>query len=366
MSFLSQGSLEHLLKPFQYYSAEQHLSEMRLLQTCWQLVGTTSQLANPGDFLTCELLGVPIQLRNFKGSLRAFSNVCAHRHCLLTDKTCGNSQSMRCQYHGWEYGSSGRPCKIPAPHNFVPFSKDIQLPQYRVECAGQLVFVNLSESGPSLEEQLGELYPVCVEQFGPNRKAYLNWSRNYPANWKVPVENSLEAYHVPCVHPNTFGEDPGESRSHHTIGERLTSFKTQLPFAHSRLDNLVQHSESWVIRRLGMPTTGEYAQYHVFPNLLFSFTEAISLCQCVTPTSPTRSRSIVRQFGAVGQTMGHHILAESWGRFKAAITAKVLKEDLDLFASIQQGLEGSPHRGILGRCEERIFAFQRYLLNQLA
>ena len=36
-------------------------------------------------------------------------------------------------------------------------------------------------------------------------------------NWKVPIENTLEAYHVPLVHPNTFRENPGSERATHVL-----------------------------------------------------------------------------------------------------------------------------------------------------
>jgi hypothetical protein len=39
-----------------------------------------------------------------------------------------------------------------------------------------------------------------------------------------------------------------------------------------------------------------------------------------------------------------------------------LLEDNGLYADIQRGLAGSPHKGMLGRCEERIHAFQHYVL----
>ena len=65
-------------------------------------------LARPGDFLTFDLLETPILLRNFDGELRAFLNVCPHRHSRLTDKPRGNAEKLRCQYHGWEFNADGR------------------------------------------------------------------------------------------------------------------------------------------------------------------------------------------------------------------------------------------------------------------
>jgi phenylpropionate dioxygenase-like ring-hydroxylating dioxygenase large terminal subunit len=329
----------------------------------WHLVGTADELSKSGDFLTCDLLGRPIQVRNFRGDLRALSNVCAHRHCLISSQSRGSSPSMRCQYHGWEYSSSGRPCKIPAPHNFVPFPKEnVSLRTYRVARAGQLVLVCLDPNAPDLAEQWGEWLGVCEERFGQDWQPYFRWDPNYEANWKVPVENSLEAYHVPCVHPKTFGSDPGAERSQHHLGRNGTAFHTTLPFAHAPLDRYFQAWEGRIVQWLGAPRHDTYSQHHLFPNLLFSFTDAISFCQCVLPTGPNRCRAIVRQFGRHGKAGWQKLLARGWGHLKAAITASIVREDQALFASIQRGLEASDQAGLLGKCEERIHAFHQYLL----
>src|SRR5918995_701064 len=82
-----------------------------------------SELANPGDFLTFDLLETPILLRNFDGELRALLNVCPHRHSKLTEKPRGNTEKLRCQYHGWEYNAEGGTGKIPDAKAFRPWDR---------------------------------------------------------------------------------------------------------------------------------------------------------------------------------------------------------------------------------------------------
>lgn len=363
--FASSTRLPHLLPPSAYWSSDGYERERRaLFVSGWHVVGTSDELAQPGDFITCDLFGHPVQIRNFDGELRALSNVCAHRHCLLTDRPRGASPKMGCQYHGWEYGPDGATRRVPQAKDFAPFDREtLRLPQYRVASRGQLVFVSLDEQGPDLQHFLGPLNAACEERFDNSWQPQLKWDPRYPANWKVPVENTLEAYHVPTIHPATFREAPAEERSRHVFGERHTAFGTNLPFsAHSRIDAWFQRSEVWMSRRLGVAPTGEYWQHHVFPNLLFSFTDMISLCQCVIPTGPNTSRGVVRQFGRVGTSAGpRRWLARTWGRVEAIVTRRILAEDLALYPQIQRGLEASPHRGVLGRCEERIHAFQQYV-----
>lgn len=366
--YVSDSRLPHLLRPSRYWSERHHRRECAgLLRRTWHLVGTTAELARPGDFLTADLAGRPVLVRNFGGELRAVSNVCRHRHCLLTGRSRGRSDRLRCQYHGWEYDRDGRTGRVPDPKDFAPFDRDAdRLPVYRVETCGRLVFASPSGNGPTLREQLGDLYPVCAERFGDGWRESLRWDRPYPANWKVPVENSLEAYHVSDVHPNTFRRGPGEARSRHVIGPGATSFETDLPFDdRSRLAGWYQSCEDAVVRLLGGVPTRSYRQHHVFPNLLFSFTDEISLCHCVIPDGAAASRGVARLFhrDGLGGVGPRRLAAAAWGRVASALTRRILAEDLAIFADIQRGLRASGARGALGRCEERIHAFQRYVLD---
>jgi phenylpropionate dioxygenase-like ring-hydroxylating dioxygenase large terminal subunit len=362
--FSSRERLPHLLPPSSYRCADQHRDEAAaLFLRGWHVVGTLDDVPRPGDFFTADLFGHPVQVRNFGGEARAFSNVCAHRHCLLTSLPRGRSDRMRCQYHGWEYGQDGRTRFIPEPKNFAPFEAGRErLRPYRLSTCGRLMFVAPADEAPDLRDYLGDFFDVCAGRFSDRRQT-LALDPEYPANWKVPVENSLEAYHVPCIHPTTFRADPGEARSTHVLGTRATSFRTDLPFSpHSRLDALYQRFEGCVLRSLGCETTGTYEQHHVFPNLLFSFTDAISLVHCVLPTGPRTSRGVVRQFGLpAGRGGTRRRLGRGWDRVAAAVTRRILEEDMALYPAIQGGLDASENAGVLGRCEERIHAFQAFV-----
>lgn len=364
--YLNSRRLPHLLGPEAYHSADDHAREVAaLFRPAWHLVGSTRELERPGDFLTFDLLGHPVHVRNFDGQLRALSNVCAHRHCLLTSAPHGASDALRCQYHGWEYGPDGRTRRIPEPQNFVPFDRDAhRLPVYRVDTCGQLVFVSLEPHGPTLQEQLGDRFTLLLERFGTDWRETLSWNPDYPANWKVAVENSLEAYHVPSVHPTTFGDDPGSERSTHLLGETATVLTARLPFASARRrDVWVQRMENVVVKGLGRPATAEYSHHHLFPNLLVSLTDLTSFCQSLVPVTATTSRAVVRQFGNRGARSfaPARVMARAWTEGMGSVTRRILAEDASLFASIQRGLEHSPHRGTLGCAEERVHAFQQYV-----
>ncbi len=365
--FVNTSKLPHLLASRDY--SDPHVYQQELsskLRHAWHVVGSTLELAKHGDFMTRWIAGIPVQIRNFHGELRALSNICAHRHAEICSLNFGNSPTMRCQYHGWEYQADGNTGRIPEPKNFVPIDRAATcLPRYALETVGQLVFVNVASQPNSLMNFLGcDFHQLLLERFSANWILALNWQPGYQVNWKIPIENSLEAYHVPSVHPRTFRDDPGAERSTHEILAHRTSLQTSLPFSpHTRLDAAFQRLEGGFVRWLGIAPTGIYQQHHVFPNLLFSFTDAISLVNCVHPLGPQQCLAIVRQFGRLPQSNGfvRRAVAKLWSRLTAAITKKVLHEDMQIFAAIQRGLNHSPHAGVLGICEERIHCFQNYI-----
>jgi len=149
--FLTSERLPHVLSPASYWSEQHYRRELAaLFAPAWHIVGTLDEFERPGDFITCELLGRPIQVRNFAGELVAASNVCAHRHCLISSEASGHTQRMTCQYHGWEYGADGYTRRIPEANNFAPIDREqLRLNVYRVACCGRLVFVCLAEAPPT-------------------------------------------------------------------------------------------------------------------------------------------------------------------------------------------------------------------------
>src|SRR5262249_11899476 len=125
MMFIHKSQLQQLLRPDQYVSDSQYRDELdRVFGPAWHLVATTPDLARPGDFVTADLLGHPLLLRNMEGEIRAFLNVCPHRHSRLTDVARGSSPRLRCQYHGWEFNAEGRTGRIPDAQSFRPFDRE--------------------------------------------------------------------------------------------------------------------------------------------------------------------------------------------------------------------------------------------------
>jgi choline monooxygenase len=178
------------------------LERSKIFGRFWQVVGHGDQLRNPGDFFTCELQGEPLLLvRGMNGELRGFYNVCRHR-AGPPGEGCGNRKLFRCGYHGWTYGLDGALISAPefdGVHDFHP--EEFSLTAVRAEEWSNLTFVNLDNTAEPLIHALGEL-PRQAERFGfPSMKLFERRTYDMKCNWKTYVDNYLEGYHLPSVHP---------------------------------------------------------------------------------------------------------------------------------------------------------------------
>jgi choline monooxygenase len=178
------------------------LEKERLFARTWQVVGHVHQVASPGDYFTTELVGEPLVIvRGQDGQLRGFYNVCRHRAGPAAEG-CGSRKLFRCGYHGWTYGLDGaliNATEIDGVEGFRP--EDFALAPVRTEEWFNLVFVNLDPQARPLRECLGQL-PQQAERFPfAEMKRFERRTYDMKCNWKTYVDNYLEGYHLPSVHP---------------------------------------------------------------------------------------------------------------------------------------------------------------------
>ena len=186
-----------------YTDPSVHLMEQeRIFRRTWQVVGHSHQLAKPGDFFTTELHGEPLLLvRGAGGELRGFYNVCRHRAGPPAEG-CGSRKLFRCGYHGWTYGLDGSLISAPEFEGQEDFSPEqFALIPLRTEEWFNFVFVNLNPTAGPLMNSLAAL-PEQVERFEfAGMKLFQRRTYEMKCNWKTYVDNYLEGYHLPSVHP---------------------------------------------------------------------------------------------------------------------------------------------------------------------
>ena len=121
--------------------------------------------------------------------------------------------------------------------------------------------------------------------------------------------------------------------------------------------------EQFLLKIMGAPFQGKYQHHHVFPNLLVTHTDSLTLFQVVRATGSTTASSNVWQFSrqSLRKNPFSRLTAAMWARVTAWLSHQVLKEDLQIFQHVQRGEQVATEHSIFGRCEERLFAFQKFL-----
>jgi phenylpropionate dioxygenase-like ring-hydroxylating dioxygenase large terminal subunit len=184
----------------------------RLFLNRWLFVGREDEAARAGDYLTIETPAGPVALvRGRDGLLRAFANACRHRGARLLAGR-GSTRAIACPYHAWTYDLDGRLIGAPGMEGVAGFHRaDQGLVPVRLEAWAGFVFIALGEAGPLLG-QLGDL----PERFAPYRFGDMVCTRrtgyDVGCNWKILLENAMEAYHTGVVHGGSLRQQVAEDQ----------------------------------------------------------------------------------------------------------------------------------------------------------
>ena len=187
--------------------AELDLERERVFARTWQLIGREEQVSETGAYFTATIADEPLLVvRGSDGVLRALSNVCRHRAGPVASGH-GRCRAFRCGYHGWSYALDGRLLNTPEFEGVEDFDREANpLPSFAVDTWLGLVFANLDPSPSPLR---GDLQPIpealAARDLAGMRLAHRKtWEVG--CNWKVYVDNYLEGYHIPIVHPGLMQE----------------------------------------------------------------------------------------------------------------------------------------------------------------
>ncbi len=360
--FVNQTHQPQLLRNNQYESAEQFRREKSsLFRSAWHFVGLRSEFQEQ-QYRTLTLLDHPLIVWQSEGDYHTFLNVCAHRYSLISDKPCGHAEHLKCQYHGWQYNTAGETQRIPDSNSFRPLSRDLaRLRKYQTACVGDLIFVNLDASAPSLKDFLGPGYSMCEQWFSSEWRLTLATEQKFEGDWKLLIENVIENYHVSEVHSQTFTQFPQEKICHHELTDKWTLYREEVPTTNSFLGR-------WGLRfyrLLGMEPPPGIEVFHCFPHQLFVRMGLHTWVQAAHPSDHRSCTNHWRFFHYRGTDSRPTtlLIAQAmrlWGR---RFFQRVLDEDAAILPAVRRGLAApdSPVGGLISTREERIFQFQEYV-----
>jgi len=314
----------------------------RIFRRTWQLVGTLSQdcgevngskrtIADPESFFTVEVVGEPVVIvRDNSGVLRAFSNVCRHRAGPIAQGT-GCRHVFNCAYHGWTYTLDGRLIGTPEVDGVAFFDRStmgmVPLP---LATWREFIFVNFDSAAPPLTDFLGNI-PELAREFSFDGLAHAE-RRDYVVNcnWKVYVDNYLDAYHIPIVHPGLMKEID------------YPCYRTDTFRYHSQqLGPVKELKLNDASNRVYPPGIGlkEALYFWVFPNLMLNFYLDNIQTNLIVPLSHDKTLTIFEWFF-------HDATSEKTkARAEKAIgfSETVQQEDMGICEAVQRGLHSSTY-----------------------
>ena len=302
----------------------------RVFARSWQWLGDLADVALPGSLaprdLLPGLLDEPLLLaRDREGALRCLSNVCTHRGNLLVREAC-RADGIRCGYHSRRFDLAGRMTFMPefaGVHGF-PGPSD-HLPEIALATWAGHAFASPDPAAPSeaflgdLADGLAGLLPDALAH-DPSR------DRDYEvaAHWALYVENYLEGFHVPFVHPSLSAAI--DCASYATVLHRYSNVQVARA-AHGTVAFPAADPEV-------APVAARY--WWVFPNLMVNAYPWGLSFNLVQPISPGRTRVAFRSY--VGD-------ASKLDTGAGANLDGVEREDEAIVEAAQRGVRSRLYRG---------------------
>ncbi len=167
------------------------------------VVGYTSEVANPGDYVTRDVAGIPVLIvRGSDGVLRAFLNACAHRGATVASGA-GCARRFTCGYHSWSYDTKGVLASLPAKNMFEGLDMSgLGLQPLPVGDETGLIVVGLRPE-VQVEGWLDAVAPALAGCRFDEVSPVASSTVAVAANWKLSVDVNFEGYHFPAVHATT-------------------------------------------------------------------------------------------------------------------------------------------------------------------
>ena len=194
------------------------LEMQRIHERVWIYCGHESQIPKAGDYYTVQIGRQPmLMVRGSDGKISVLYNRCPHRGNMMCGDRHGNTgEFFRCSYHAWTFKHDGKLRSIPmmesgyAGTRFGKDNPDCSMKRAaRVESYRGFVFASLAADGPDAEgiprrsrivafDDMCDRAPEGEVEVVPNCFRVIQHS-----NWKIFLENQLDALHPSVVHQST-------------------------------------------------------------------------------------------------------------------------------------------------------------------
>ena len=324
------------------------LEKKAIFDKSWHLIGSQSRIPNCGDTLNTKVLNEPILIVRQKDlSLKAFFNVCQHRGGPLVRKNC-TVKSFQCKYHGWIYDIDGSLQKTRDFSGVENFKKqDYGLKSINITSWMGLIFINLSFENVSFPLRNTEIENRVSSIDISNFKYHSRKSYKVECNWKIYIDNYLEGYHIPFVHP----------RLNKVIDYK--SYKTELYEGYSMQWALI-NPELSPYKKSQKSNNNAAFYFTIFPNILLNIAPGRLQTNIIEPESP--NSCIVHFDYYFGNITSENIKKDF------DFSEEIQLEDIQICEEVQKGVRSRAYSAgrISKKSEQGLHHFQSYYKKRLS
>jgi Rieske 2Fe-2S family protein len=281
--------------PGEYYVSDAILAEERekIFAQAWVCVGRTARVAEPGQYFLSTIAGESIiVLRDRKGALRAFFNVCRHRGTRICREEAGRfGETIQCPYHAWTYRTDGQLLGAPHMQDVEGFDKqDFPLHAAAIEEWEGFLFVSIARHPQPFETawrpMIGRLSRYGLRDLVVGHQVVYD----VQANWKLAFQNYSECLHCPTIHPKLATVLPYQSGANDlTEGPFLGGYMELTPPNQSAT---MSGAPAGVLVSPSLPEADRHRAFYytLMPNMFLSLHPDYVNYYLVHPISPSRTR----------------------------------------------------------------------------
>ncbi len=322
-----------------------------ILAKNWTAIGFVDQLEEK-MIRPLNFMGLPIFIsKTADGEIKVFHNVCSHRGTRLVTKERQTNGLIVCPYHSWTYSVDGELKATPhiggvGVHQIDGFScKDRGLKEIRCHIWLGILFVNLDGNAADFEVDAGVAINRARNLMGESGEQLMRVPDNHGSmsitlnsNWKLAIENYLEAYHLPFIHPGLNSYSPLEVHTPEVHGDKISgqvtaTFDPQLDSEHP-----LPMFPNWDQARL---RTGDYPA--IYPNLLMGFQANHIFAMIIVPLTSTTSIEELKLFYVGNGASDERFESARKSNLEAWVT--VFNEDIGPCENMQIGRQSPGYQG---------------------
>jgi choline monooxygenase len=349
------------INPLVYKSKKIFKEEFNsIFKNSWVPIGYTNQFTKH-NIIPSYFGNKPIIMtKNRENEISAFYNVCRHRGCKLVDKE-KTSNLIVCPYHSWSYKLDGDLFKTPMyKPNKTEFDKEkFGLFPLKIDTVNNMIFASDSESDLPPAKKFYHGASQDLSDY-PLQEGIITHQKKYTVNcnWKLLVDNFIEYYHLPAVHPE-LTQVSGVDNHHCTQkdGQYIGFITNPITNNNSPLDydflppmkNIPEKNKKMAIFHAIFPNQF----YFLFPNHMFS---------------------IILQPVSASKTIEHAVLisdADNYQKYPDKVDEiwdfydMVNIQDLKICEKVQEGIECDDYLGgkLVPKYEDTIHRFHQMLIN---